>query len=163
MHSGANPSFTPAELAYQIQATKASLLVTHPDTLSVALSALQTAKLPTDRVVVFDGESPSSTKKTYPTVQDLIDQGLSTPAFRDRKLSPGEGKTKIAFLNFSSGTTGRPKVSQMRNAFDIRFDSGTIGRRYSSLCSHNQHYSACCPPQGERGLYSMGRPKVSAW
>ncbi|KIM66784.1 hypothetical protein SCLCIDRAFT_1147594 [Scleroderma citrinum Foug A] len=108
--SGANPSFTPAELAYQIQATKASLLVTHPDTLSVALSALQTAKLPTDRVVVFDGESPSSTKKTYPTVQDLIDQGLSTPAFRDRKLSPGEGKTKIAFLNFSSGTTGRPKA-----------------------------------------------------
>ncbi|KAL4073112.1 hypothetical protein V8B97DRAFT_2022941 [Scleroderma yunnanense] len=109
--SGANPSFTPAELAYQVQATKTSVLVTHPDVLPVALSAAQVAKLPADRIILLDGASSEPTQKPYPSVQHLIDQGLSSRAtFRERKLNPGEGKTKVAFLNFSSGTTGRPKA-----------------------------------------------------
>jgi len=32
------------------------------------------------------------------------------PSFVERHLNPGEAKTKIAFLCFSSGTTGRPKA-----------------------------------------------------
>ena len=48
---------------------------------------------------------------THATVQDVIDEGLvSTTTFEERVLRPGERKTKIAFLNFSSGTMGRPKV-----------------------------------------------------
>ena len=42
---------------------------------------------------------------------DLIALGrASKPNFVERKLAPGEGRTKLAFLSFSSGTTGRPKV-----------------------------------------------------
>lgn len=47
----------------------------------------------------------------YPTVEKLIKAGLSKPAtFVERRLNPGESKTKLAFLCFSSGTTGRPKA-----------------------------------------------------
>ncbi|KIJ62741.1 hypothetical protein HYDPIDRAFT_114438 [Hydnomerulius pinastri MD-312] len=107
--SGANPAFTPDELTYQIQATKASIILTHPDSLSVALSAAQSAKVPGDRIVLFDVEGASYGKQT--NVQALIDIGLASgPTFKERKLRPGEGKTKVAFLNFSSGTTGRPKA-----------------------------------------------------
>ena len=41
----------------------------------------------------------------------MVAEGLSKqPTFEERKLQPGEAKTKIALLNFSSGTTGRPKA-----------------------------------------------------
>jgi 4-coumarate--CoA ligase len=113
MCSGANPSFTPAELVYQVEVTKSSILVAHPETLQVALSAAQTTKLSKDRIVLFNTTNPLSSQGTFFTIQDLISQGLSIPpSFHERHLRPGEGKTKVAFLNFSSGTTGRPKVDQ---------------------------------------------------
>ncbi|KIJ06739.1 hypothetical protein PAXINDRAFT_140455 [Paxillus involutus ATCC 200175] len=45
------------------------------------------------------------------TVQALIDRGLASgDTFQERKLRSGEGKIKVAFLSFSSGTTGMPKA-----------------------------------------------------
>lgn len=108
-NSGANPLFTPDELAYQIQATQASIIIAHPDSLHVALSATRTAKLPAERIILFNVDGASYGTQT--TVQNVIDEGLaSTSAFQERVLRPGEGRSKVAFLNFSSGTTGRPKV-----------------------------------------------------
>ncbi|KAF8558345.1 acetyl-CoA synthetase-like protein [Imleria badia] len=107
--SGANPLFTPDELAYQIQATKASVIIAHPESLSVALVAARAAKLPSERIVLFNVDNASYGTQT--TVQNIVDEGLaSTSTFQERVLQPGEGKTKVAFLNFSSGTTGRPKA-----------------------------------------------------
>ena len=107
--SGANPLFTPDELAYQIQATKASVVLTHPEALSVAISATRASNLPAQRIILFNVDGTSYGART--TVQNIIDDGLaSTSAFQERVLQPGEGKTKVAFLSFSSGTTGKPKV-----------------------------------------------------
>lgn len=45
------------------------------------------------------------------SLDELVSEGLSSPAsFEEIRLAPGEGKSKLAFLSFSSGTTGRPKV-----------------------------------------------------
>lgn len=44
------------------------------------------------------------------TIDDLIQSGQSLPSVGERVLGPGEAKRKIAFLCFSSGTTGKPKV-----------------------------------------------------
>ncbi|KAG1849862.1 hypothetical protein C8R48DRAFT_613814 [Suillus tomentosus] len=107
--SGANPLFTVDELVYQINAVKAAVVITHPDSLKVALSSAHAAGVSTDRVILFDVEDANTAHKL--TVQALVSQGLaSVPNFTERKLAPGEGKTKVAFLNFSSGTTGRPKA-----------------------------------------------------
>ncbi|KAN0087719.1 hypothetical protein V8E55_006340 [Tylopilus felleus] len=107
--SGANPLFTPDELAYQIQATKASVVLTHPEALSVAISATRASNLPAQRIILFNVDGTSYGART--TVQNIIDDGLaSTSAFQERVLQPGEGKTKVAFLSFSSGTTGKPKA-----------------------------------------------------
>ncbi|KAG6372892.1 hypothetical protein JVT61DRAFT_7328 [Boletus reticuloceps] len=107
--SSANPLFTPDELAYQIQAIKASVIIAHPDALPVALSACRTTMLPAHRIILFNADGASYDAHT--TVQDVIDEGLaSTSTFQERVLQLGEGKTKVAFLNFSSGTTGRPKA-----------------------------------------------------
>ncbi|KAG1829860.1 hypothetical protein EV424DRAFT_1535566 [Suillus variegatus] len=86
--SGANPLFTVDELP---------------------CSSAHAAGVSTDRIILFDVEDADTAQKL--TVQALVSQGLaSVPNFTERKLAPGEGKTKVAFLNFSSGTTGRPKA-----------------------------------------------------
>ncbi|KAG0709235.1 hypothetical protein DFH29DRAFT_1074958 [Suillus ampliporus] len=107
--SGANPLFTVDELVYQINSVKAAVIITHPDSLQVALSSAHAAGVSADRVILFDVEGAGATQRV--TVQALVSQGLASPPnFMERKLAPGEGKTKVAFLNFSSGTTGRPKA-----------------------------------------------------
>jgi acyl-coenzyme A synthetase/AMP-(fatty) acid ligase len=95
---------------YQINAVKAAVIFTHPDSLQVALASAHAAGIATDHVVLFDVDGADTEQSV--TVKALISQGLtSVPNFIERKLAPGEGKTKVAFLNFSSGTTGRPKAS----------------------------------------------------
>ena len=116
--SGANPAYTAEELEYQLGATKARVLISHAGSLSVALAAAQKAGIPHDRVVLFDEIQGT----TNVTVDTLVEEGLAQPqAFVERRLAPGEGKKKLAFLSFSSGTTGRPKVKlrlTCRNAGD---------------------------------------------
>ncbi|KAH9081565.1 amp dependent CoA ligase [Lactarius deliciosus] len=112
--TGANPGYTHEELTHQITTAKASILIAHPDSLKVALLAAQNAGIPPDRVIPLDtihGPRPST---IAPDLHELITYGLAhQPYFVERALQPGEGRTKIAFLSFSSGTTGKPKASSL--------------------------------------------------
>ena len=108
--SCANPLYTVDELVYQINTVKAAVIITHPDSLKVALSSAHAAGVSADHIILFDDDGAETARRM--TVQALVSQGLANPPnFTERKLAPGEGKTKVAFLNFSSGTTGHPKVS----------------------------------------------------
>ncbi|OSC99660.1 acetyl-CoA synthetase-like protein [Trametes coccinea BRFM310] len=105
--TGANPSYTEDELVYQIRTAKATAIFVHPDSLQVGLAAARTAGIPDDRVVLFDNVPGDKHK----TVTDLVLDGLAKPrSWVEPRLKPGEGKTKLALLFFSSGTTGRPKA-----------------------------------------------------
>lgn len=74
------------------------------------MAAARQAGIPDTRVVVFD-EVPGS---AHTSVEALIQEGLRMDqCFVERKLKPGEAKSKIALLNFSSGTTGKPKVNAL--------------------------------------------------
>lgn len=102
--SCANPANNVNELLYQLKMVHASLIITHSSALHTALGAAQAAGLPSERVVTFD-------ESNQITVDTLIQQGLrSEPNFVERRLQKGEAKTKVAFLSFSSGTTGKPKA-----------------------------------------------------
>jgi 4-coumarate--CoA ligase len=109
---GANPDFSSNELLYQLKETKASVLLVHPDALETALAAARAADIPPDRIVIFDSTYSVHHRENHRTVGELINQGLarSEPSYIERTLKPGEAKTKLAFLSFSSGTTGKPKV-----------------------------------------------------
>jgi len=88
-------------------------MIVHPETLDTALSAAHACGISPQHIILFDGKSPGSTHApNHRTVEDFVKQGLSTadPSFVERRLGPGEARTKIAFLNFSSGTTGNPKA-----------------------------------------------------
>ena len=99
---------TAEELAHQLTLSESRLLVTHAASLPAAQVAAQTAGIPPERIIVL-GAKPSGS--AYATVEELIASGLSRlPTFVERRLAPGEAKKKLAFLCFSSGTTGKPKA-----------------------------------------------------
>ncbi|TBU21456.1 amp dependent CoA ligase [Dichomitus squalens] len=103
----ANPMYTSEELGYQLQLTKTRLLFVHPLALNAALDAARAAGLPQDRIVLLEPLPSSSCMN----VHDLVKFGLrERQAYRERQLEPGEARTKLALLLFSSGTTGKPKA-----------------------------------------------------
>ncbi|OCH94583.1 phenylacetyl-CoA ligase [Obba rivulosa] len=106
----ANPSYTKDELEYQLNITKAKAILVHPANYAVAVDAARTLGISPDNIILFD-PLPDQSSRSSPTIYDLIADGLSQPpSYVERRLRPGEGKTKIAFLSLSSGTTGRPKA-----------------------------------------------------
>ena len=114
MHSAANPAYTAEELVHVLKTTKTKLLAVHPWNLSVALEAARIANLPADRIILLEPLPRKEGDAKFATVPQLVEAGAkSQKTFTERKLKKGEGKTKLAFLSFSSGTTGLPKVSSI--------------------------------------------------
>jgi 4-coumarate--CoA ligase len=106
---GANPAFSSPELLYQIEQTQPKILMVHPEALSVAQSAAKLARIPPEQIICFDIKGVDN--KGHLTLNDIIREGRnSLQVFEERRLKKGEARTKLAFLSFSSGTTGSPKV-----------------------------------------------------
>lgn len=94
-------------IVHQLNIAKPSLFVVHYDSLPVALKAAAEISLPRSRIVVID---LPKTNNEFSSLSNLIDGASSLPPFKEFQLKDGQGKTKIAVLIFSSGTTGIPKV-----------------------------------------------------
>lgn len=119
-HSTANPAYTHDELVHQLRSTGTKLIISHPTGLAVAEAAARTVGLPTERIVLVDKASNGTA--WYAAIPDLVQDGLKAQkSYTERKLKPGEGRTKIAFLNFSSGTTGLPKVRFVWMCYLVRY------------------------------------------
>ncbi|KAF5368454.1 hypothetical protein D9758_002336 [Tetrapyrgos nigripes] len=105
----ANPSYTADELVYQLEISRARLIFTHSDFLETALAAAQKAGISQDNVIVIPGNATGKKTAEAVTVDSLVSSAKST-SFKHCRLRPGQAKTKLAFLSFSSGTTGKPKA-----------------------------------------------------
>ncbi|EIM79727.1 phenylacetyl-CoA ligase [Stereum hirsutum FP-91666 SS1] len=104
-----NPAFTSSELLYQLELTKVKAVVSDISSLSAVEEAATHYGIPQSRIILMDGNSSGRPK--YATIDTLVQGGLAnTACFEERRLAPGEGKTKIAIFCFSSGTTGKPKA-----------------------------------------------------
>ncbi|KZP31139.1 phenylacetyl-CoA ligase [Athelia psychrophila] len=101
-----NPAYTVDELVYQLELTKAKLVITTAAVVETASAAARKVGLTPDRIILLTPEASQ-----HCTVDTLVREGLSQKQqFRERTLTAGEGKTKLALLSFSSGTTGKPKA-----------------------------------------------------
>ncbi|KAI8924356.1 hypothetical protein BC831DRAFT_310536 [Entophlyctis helioformis] len=107
--SGANPTNTADELAYQLKDSGASILVADPSVLATAKQAAKTAGLRADRVFVLAKQAVDGTRSVF----DLMsDKPLPKITWTKDELH-----NKPAYLCYSSGTTGRSKgvISTHRN------------------------------------------------
>lgn len=103
----ANPGYKVEELAHQLRTTKAALLIAHPLFLNTAQLAARKAGIAQDRIVLMETALRQAHSTFHTTLGELVAFGLQNPtSFSERQFKPGEGRTALAFLSFSSGTTG---------------------------------------------------------
>lgn len=101
--SPANPGYTVEELVFQLKDSGAKALCTQAEFLPVALEACKRVGIDEDRVIIMgDGKSPSRKIKHFTAIRNMA----GTSRYRKAKINP---KTDLAFLVYSSGTTGYPK------------------------------------------------------
>jgi 4-coumarate--CoA ligase len=97
--SPANPAYTIGELAHHLRASGAKALFTQKHLLKNALKAASEARIPEEKIVLIGEERDGG----FRHVTEMLDE---TPKGSRAKLDPGKD---LAFLVYSSGTTGLPK------------------------------------------------------
>ncbi|KAF2266284.1 4-coumarate-CoA ligase 2 [Lojkania enalia] len=101
--SPANPGYTVDELAFQLKDSGAKALVTQLPFLENAIAAAEKVKIPLDRVVLIgDQRDPNGKFKHFTSIQNIS----RSARYRRTKVKPNDD---LAFLVYSSGTTGHPK------------------------------------------------------
>ncbi|KAF4606510.1 hypothetical protein EYR38_000564 [Pleurotus pulmonarius] len=136
----ANPGYTPDELVHQLRTTKAALIFVHCDALSTVLTAAKRARIPEDRIVLLHNPQKTTAPHGAENVNDLVTFGLGHDTnYMEKRFKKGESKRHLAFLSFSSGTTGKPKAvsiphySVIANIIQIAAHYN-IGSRISEPC-----------------------------
>ncbi|OXV10990.1 hypothetical protein Egran_01251 [Elaphomyces granulatus] len=101
--SPANPLYTVDELAFQLKNSRARAVVTQIPMLRVAREAAKRVGIPEDRVILMgDDRDPEGRAKHFTSIRNTS----GTSRYIKSKVNP---KTDVAFLAYSSGTTGLPK------------------------------------------------------
>lgn len=147
IYTGANPTFTPRELAHQLKDCSASILICHHDSIATGVEAAKQANLSLDRVFVFNNEiydnkgNPSHGARYWSTLMAPKSDEARKFAWPDLS-GPNEAKTTTLALNYSSGTTGVPKGVEIthRNYVSNTLQSAQITENHPNYAEKRKHH-----------------------
>lgn len=110
--TGANPTYVARELAYQLQDSGATYLLCAGMSLDTGIEAAKLAGMSRDRVYIFDNaiyDGQGQARKGCRYWGELVASPEEGAGFAWEDLSTPELADRTLVLNYSSGTTGRPK------------------------------------------------------
>jgi 4-coumarate--CoA ligase len=119
----ANPTYTERELTFQLKVSGAKFLIVNPSSREIGLKAAKAANIPKKNIITI-----SDSVDGLRGVNEFIDQGKLLPPVERVKFRPGEARKRMAFLSFSSGTSGLPKgvmishgnvIANLCQAYDV--------------------------------------------
>lgn len=101
--SPANPAYTAEELAFQLKDAGARALCTQVEFLPTAIKAAELAGLERDMIIVMgDVRTKDGSFKHFTSIRNIS----GATRYRKARITPDQD---LAFLVYSSGTTGLPK------------------------------------------------------
>lgn len=103
----ASPASTALELGYQLQLSGSVALFTCVPLLKIAVEAARAKGIPDDRIFILPMQGDCG-NHGFTTVWDLIEEGKKLPDPVPVDWSNGQGERQVAYLCFSSGTSGMP-------------------------------------------------------
>ncbi|CAI7636311.1 unnamed protein product [Penicillium viridicatum] len=103
--SPVNPTYTADDLKYQLSDTGAKSLVVHTSLLDTAIAAAKRVNFPVAHMLVVGPDSPEAELQH---VESML--GGGAPGTTRPKI---DAAVDVAFLVYSSGTTGRPKGAKI--------------------------------------------------
>lgn len=126
--SPANPAYSADELSFQLTNSESKAIVTTIDFLPTALKAAKKSGIPEDRVILLgQGRDPSHRCKHWTNIRKTS----GSTRYRRRRMDPDKD---LAFLVYSSGTTGLPKgvmLSHRNVISDLLMIKSAMGKWYS--------------------------------
>ncbi|RMJ15900.1 hypothetical protein CDV36_004375 [Fusarium kuroshium] len=133
--TGANPGFTPRELAYQLKDSGSTFLLAVSTQLETALEAAKVAGLPSDRVFALDPSVLPPFDQSAPTQATQVNgvQSWTNLLLGNQERAktwewkePTNPDTTVCCLNYSSGTTGVPKGVEITHRAYVANGTGVI-------------------------------------
>ncbi|KAK5988241.1 4-coumarate--CoA ligase isoform 6 [Cladobotryum mycophilum] len=129
--TGASPAFNARELAYQLQDSGATMIISAAAALDVAVEAAKIVGLSHSRIFSFDGLlAPSSAILPHSVAHwtNLLASDAETETFK--WFEPENVHTATCCLNYSSGTTGKPKGVEVTHFSYVANGESSIFRRH---------------------------------
>jgi long-subunit acyl-CoA synthetase (AMP-forming) len=107
----ASAVYSARELCHQLQSSDAKAIFTCVSLLGTAVEAARACGIPEDRIFLFELPGDPQQMPPYATVNQLIIEGRTLAELEPLRWSKGQGARQVAFLSYSSGTSGLPVSS----------------------------------------------------
>lgn len=115
----ANAAYSQFELEHQMRDSGAKCIFTCLPLLQMTVGVAEKLGIPKQRIYILEMPTQATGGQTSPkgfkTVSDLAELGKNSPEIEPLKWSKGEGARRVAFLCYSSGTSGLPVWSPYPN------------------------------------------------
>ncbi|KAH7185015.1 uncharacterized protein B0J16DRAFT_340773 [Fusarium flagelliforme] len=105
----ASSAHSPSELEHQLRSSGAKALFTCAPLLDTALKAAKAVGI-LDKHIFLLPLPETSPDASFKSIEDLISEGQDLPPLSIPAWVPGQGKRQVAYLCYSSGTSGLPKA-----------------------------------------------------